>query len=287
MQIEVVDDGSTLDDPERVVAEVGRGRVGYHRRAANGGHVRAFNTCLRRSTGRLVHLLHADDYLEDGFYRRMSELFAAHPEVGAGFCRHTIVDDERRPKWTSPLERDSPGVLSAWLERIASGLPLQSPSMVVRRETYERVGGFDNRMLSCGEDGEMWVRIAAGYAVAYHPDPLAVYRDSTGSLTKRAMRSGQNIRDVRRATAIIRGYLPPDVAATAIPKASESWANWAMTLAAQLLAKGETLAALAQVREGLKCSQSPATTTAASAIGRAVAAEWARRAKQLLTTGRR
>ena len=69
MQIEVVDDGSTLDDPGAVVAAVGRGRVGFYRQPQNVGHTKNFETCLRRSRGKVVHLLHGDDYVLPGFYK--------------------------------------------------------------------------------------------------------------------------------------------------------------------------------------------------------------------------
>src|SRR5512147_512884 len=49
MQIEVVDDGSTLDDPESVVSEVGQGRISFYRQSHNVGHTRNFETCLRRA----------------------------------------------------------------------------------------------------------------------------------------------------------------------------------------------------------------------------------------------
>ena len=71
MQIEVVDDHSTKDDPEAVVAEVGHGRVTFYRQPQNVGHTENFATCLQRSRGRLIHLLHGDDGVRDGFYRKM------------------------------------------------------------------------------------------------------------------------------------------------------------------------------------------------------------------------
>ena len=37
MQIEVVDDRSTEDDPEEVVHEIGGGRVGFHSKSAKSG----------------------------------------------------------------------------------------------------------------------------------------------------------------------------------------------------------------------------------------------------------
>src|SRR4051794_32849163 len=43
MQIEVVDDRSTKDDPERVVQEIGRGRVKFFRKPVNEGAILNFN----------------------------------------------------------------------------------------------------------------------------------------------------------------------------------------------------------------------------------------------------
>jgi glycosyltransferase involved in cell wall biosynthesis len=81
MQIEVVDDGSP-DDPRAVVDELGRGRVDFFRQSRNVGHVANFHTCVERSRGRLVHLLHGDDCVRDGFYAAMERLLER--EAGAG-----------------------------------------------------------------------------------------------------------------------------------------------------------------------------------------------------------
>lgn len=256
MQIEVLDDCSTLDDPEEVVAELGGGRVAFYRQPKNIGHVGNFNACIQRSQGHLIHLLHGDDYVRDGFYMRMQELFERHPAIGAAFCRHTVIDELGKVKRQSPLERSERGILDNWLERIASELPLQPPSMVVRREVYEDLGGFDNRLLSCGEDWEMWVRIAVDYTVGFEPEILASYRDNLSSLTKRHVRSGQNIRDVRNATQIVSTYLPQDIGRNVVGKARESWANWALSWAELLIAAGDLDAASIQAGEALLCSRS-------------------------------
>lgn len=256
MQIEVVDDHSTKDDPAAVVEELGRGRVGFYRQPENVGYIRNFETCLQRSHGKLIHLLHGDDCVRDGFYRKMQQLFDQHPEIGAAFCRHIIMDDNGHWQRFSPLEQPESGVLSGWLERIAIKHSIQTPSIVVRREVYERLGGFDRRMLSCGEDWEMWVRIAAHYSTGYEVEPLALYRDRSGSLTKQSVRTGQNIRDVRKATEIVRSYLPEARASELSNKAGEGWAFWALHFAQQMMAKGDTTAAMIQIREGLLCSRS-------------------------------
>ena len=256
MQIEVVDDYSSQDDPKAVVEKLGKGRVRFYQQPQNVGYIKNFATCLERSRGHLVHLLHGDDCVLDGFYEKMQRLFEQYPEIEAGFCRQVLTDDWGHWKYFSKLEQPESGVLGNWLERIASELTLQTPSMVVRREVYEKLGGFDSRMLSCGEDWEMWCRIAAQYPVGYEPEVLALYRDRSNSLTKRSVLTGQNIRDVRKATEIIQAYLPSAIASKAIPKARRSWAFWAISFADEMILKGATTSAMIQIREALSCSRS-------------------------------
>ena len=81
MQIEVVDDHSTADDPEEMVARLGGGRIAFHRQPENVGVVGNLNTCLQRSRGELVHLLHGDDYVLEGFYRTLDNDLREHPEA--------------------------------------------------------------------------------------------------------------------------------------------------------------------------------------------------------------
>jgi len=259
MHIEVVDDASTTDDPEAVVNSIGGGRVEFHRQPENQGHSRNFNTCLQRSRGRLVHLLHGDDWVGPDFYRTMGALFERFPAIGAGFCRHTITNPDGSAQRMSPLEQEEAGVLDNWLDTIAGELRLQPPSMIVRRTVYEALGAFDTRMKSCGEDWEMWVRIAANYPVGYEPTPQAFYRDNAQSLTKRSIQSGQNMKDVRKATSITASYLRSGTAAAANRRARRNWAGWGLHWAWSLACAGDYRAALVQLREALLCDRSPQT----------------------------
>ncbi|MBF2008407.1 MAG: glycosyltransferase [Chlorogloeopsis fritschii C42_A2020_084] len=262
MQIEVIDDHSTHDDPEAVVREVGKGRVEFYRQPENVGYIRNFETCLQRSRGHLIHLLHGDDCVGTGFYNKLQTLFEQYPEIGSAFCRQIIVDDQGHWKGFSKLEQEESGILDNWLERIAAQHSVQTPSVVVKRAVYEQLGGFDRRLLSCGEDWEMWVRIAAHHPVAYEVEPLALYRDRSNSLTKRSVRTGQNIRDVRRATEIIRDYLPLPAETTnkVCDQAGETWALWAFHFAQEAIIRGDITTAIAQMREGIQCSHSLKTT---------------------------
>lgn len=259
MQIEVVDDHSTRDDPAAVVEELGRGRVGFYRQPENVGHVRNFNTCLRRSRGEIVHVLHGDDYVRPGFYERLDWAFREVPDLGAAFTRHVYVDETAGREDLSLLEQPEPGVLADWLRKIAAGQRIATPSIAVRRAVYERLGGFDGRVRSAGEDWEMWVRIAAHYPVWFEPEPLAAYRvKRPGALTDEAAQTGRLVRDMRVATEIIESYLPahlPAEEARALTRYARGvYAGWALEAAGQTLDAGRWGAAATQAWEALRCS---------------------------------
>jgi glycosyltransferase involved in cell wall biosynthesis len=257
MQIEVVDDHSTLDDPEAVVRELAGDRVSFYRQPKNVGYIQNFDTCLARSRGQWVHLLHGDDLILHGFYQKLQHGFEQHPEMGAAFCRHIFVDE--LSNWTgfTELEQPQPGILPNWLEQIAVRQRIQAPSIVVRRAVYEQLGGFDRRMTCWGEDWEMWVRIAAQYPVWYEPQPLALYRQGSTSLTGRSIRSGQNIRDFRQAIAIVRDYLPPERSHYLNHTALRNYANYALDTAASFIKANDRSAAINQIREAFQCKVSP------------------------------
>jgi glycosyltransferase involved in cell wall biosynthesis len=208
MQIEVVDDHSQKDDPEEVVNQF-RGRVSFYRQHQNVGYIRNFNTCIQRARGHVVHILHGDDYVLDGFYDRLQPAFLRDKQIGAAFCRSIYLGQQGQQQSLTPLERPDAGLLPNWLEIIATRPRLTTPSLVVRREVYESLGGFDDRFRCAGEDWEMCVRIATRYDVWFEPEPLAVYRVARpGSLMDSNWKQTRTLRDMKVATEIIESYLP-------------------------------------------------------------------------------
>ena len=255
MQIEVIDDRSTDDDPAAVVAELGQGRIGFYQQPENVGVTKNFETCLKRSRGQLIHLLHGDDYVREGFYRKMEQAFETRPDIGAAFCRQIFMNQEGHQQALSDLEQTESGILTNWLERLATEQRIMTPSIVVRREAYEKLGGFDCRLI-CSEDWEMWVRIAANYPIWYEVEPLAVYRMHSNSNTGRHIRTGEDMRYTREAIAIFKSYLPDAIAERVSTQARETYAFSALDMAYSLLTKPDWLAALVQIREALQFSSS-------------------------------
>ncbi|MEO8666268.1 MAG: glycosyltransferase, partial [Ignavibacteria bacterium] len=258
MQIVVVDDCSTIGDPEKIVRESGKGKVDFFRQPVNVGHSKNYDTCIKLAKGKLVHILHEDDRVRPGFYNGIGELFDKYPGIGAAFCRHIFIDESGN--WISISEIEGrKGILDNWLERIAEKQRIQYCSIVVKREVYEALGGFINRDTAgdgwemAGEDWEMWARIAAYYPVAYDPAPLAEYRIHKSSMTGYLSRSGQNIRDLQKVINIINKHIP-DEKKDIVKKAGEKhFSNYAFETAKKLLEEpGNEEAAKAQLIEAAK-----------------------------------
>ncbi|CAN5266535.1 hypothetical protein BH23BAC1_BH23BAC1_47950 [soil metagenome] len=251
MQIMVVDD-HTADQGKikEIVNKTGNGRVGFFSQQKNVGSLRNFETCLNLSKGFIIHILHADDYVHPGFYNKMAHLLETYPQAGAAFCHYYLVDEKSNKLSEASLQQEKAGILPDWLVRIARAQQIQVPAMVVRREVYEKLGAFHSVIY--GEDWEMWVRIAAHYPVAYLPETLASYRVHTGSISGRTIRSGQNVRDLRRVINLIQRYLPREEKQKAKKIASKYYSGLAMETAEELISTGDDQAARAQIFEAMR-----------------------------------
>jgi len=208
MQIEVIDDCSTDGDVGALVELVGKGRIKYFKQEQNRGSLRNFETCLNRSKGKWVHMLHGDDRVEAGYYQEIESLFNSYPDAGAAFTNFSFFNGEsNKLDIDNPILLKKPGIIKDFLYKIARRQLIQPPAIIVKRSVYEDLGGF--YAVHYGEDWEMWTRIAANYPVAYSPKFLAFYRVAYNSgISHGSFLNGQNIQDIIKVVNIIQGYLP-------------------------------------------------------------------------------
>ncbi len=229
MQIEVVDDTSTDADVEAMVMRIGKGRIKYFRQPENVGSLRNFETCINRSKGELVHLLHGDDRVYPEFYEKMGHLFSRFPEAGAALCRFRYVNEAGRRLYEQTMQMQEEGILENWLLRVAVRNLSQYVATVVRREVYEKLGGFYG--VTYGEDWEMWVRIAKHYPVAYTPEFLAEYRKHASSISSTKFLTGQNTKDMLQVMEVIQGYLPIAYRKSVLNKSKKFYAHYGVGVA--------------------------------------------------------
>jgi glycosyltransferase involved in cell wall biosynthesis len=193
MEIEVVDDYS-IDDPKSLIEMIGKGRVKYFRQAKNVGHVKNFETGIKRSSGEIIHILHGDDFVLPGFYDEILKLYDLHPEIGACFTRHFFVNEHDEIVNVSEIHCKS-GVFENFYNLIHTKQLVQTPSITVKKSVYLELGYFDINF-KWAEDWEMWSRISMKYKIGFTRNILACYRIHSSSSSGQKMLSGENIQDL-------------------------------------------------------------------------------------------
>ena len=210
MEIIVVDDHSTKDDPETVVKEFGQGRVQFIKQEKNVGKVKNYETGLFASRGRYIHQLHGDDLVYDGFYKEMEALFNANSNAGAAFSRTNYIDYGSRITGVTGMIQNNEGTVLDMLEKLYTQQYIQTPSMVVKREVYETIGCFDRR-LNCMEDWEMWIRIANNYPIASSNKVLAAYRSHHNNATNKTFMDGTALQTHQLICNLVDGYIETNI----------------------------------------------------------------------------
>jgi glycosyltransferase involved in cell wall biosynthesis len=184
VEILVVDDGGT-DDTERVVREAGATYV----RQANAGPAAARNTGFKASRGRYVAFIDSDDEWLPGIGRLVRQI-AANPDVDVVFADTAMGSDADGYVsfvqtyggdrfFALPHQRRADGVRV--LERRPFFLQLSTRnvmflgSMLIRREFFARIGGFDP-LLRGAADWDFFMRATAAGAMAYSDgEPVSRY----------------------------------------------------------------------------------------------------------------
>lgn len=271
MQIEVVDDGSERDDPREVVRQVGGGRVRYYRQPRNVGASANFTTCVRRSVGRWVHILHSDDLVQPGFYDRYRSRIESCPDVVMVGARTADVDAEgRQLGLTIPVATHGGYLLDA-ARTIATSHPLRCVSVVVARDGYEEAGGFHPGLVHAN-DWEMWTRVASRGPVGWVDEPLGMYRIHERSDTNRLQRSTAYIDDCLHAADVIATHFEPPARGQVRRAARRKVSEYALSVSDEMLAQGELRLAAANALRAVRIDRDRAVRVrAATTIRQAVA----------------
>jgi GT2 family glycosyltransferase len=272
MQIEVVDDASTEDDAADVVNRVGGGRVSYYRQPSNVGAAANFTTCVRRSQGVWVHLLHSDDVVQAGFYEAYREAIMACPDALMIAAPTILVDaDEQEVGVTQPVDAERGYMKNAALV-IATSNPLRCVSVVVARRAYEELGGFHPSLFHAN-DWEMWARVASAGPVAWVEEPKGLYRSHPESHTSRLHRSTAYLGDCVAAVEVMSGHFnDPEQRALARTGGRRVVADYGLYVARQLVGQNAYRTAVANAARAVRISPSAGTSRQAAELLRVAVA---------------
>jgi glycosyltransferase involved in cell wall biosynthesis len=208
MHIAVVDNISTDDTlavvEKTIAAQRLCGRVEIRQNPSNLGMVGNFNACLRLARGELVHLLHADDFVQPGFYAAVEAHMQQHPAAEICATRVLTIDASGELEYiTNRLARN--GELTVF--DVAYENHVYPPGVVVRRAGYERVGGYSN-VISYLPDWEMWTRLLEHRPGVFINEPLAYYRQTPGNATDYFSRTATDLRHMMQFGHVLARRVP-------------------------------------------------------------------------------
>ncbi len=184
-EIIIIDDGST-DETEDVVAEFGE-KVRYIKQENSSVSV-ARNNGAKNASGDFLAFLDADDaWLPEKIEKQIAK-FREDEQIGLVHCGMREFDSETRETLRLHLEEGEEGWVADDLLLVDRPVIIgRGGAIVVSREAFETVGGFDTEFLQPGsEDWDFCYRIARKYKVGFVPEILVDYRNHGGNYTKDA-----------------------------------------------------------------------------------------------------
>lgn len=184
----IVDDAST-DGSAEVIQTFSNQHpsVKFIQLKENIGNCKAFNIGLRAARGKFIIDFATDDIMEADRIARQVELFShLAPEYGVVFTDATYIDSKgnflrnhyeylftHRLLTTVPEGSVFAEVLSRYF--------IASPTMMVRREVFDSLGGYDEDLSY--EDFDFWVRSSRLYKYAFLNERLTKIRRTGKSMS--------------------------------------------------------------------------------------------------------
>ncbi len=167
------DDGTrewltSLDDP----------RLHYIFLDKNTGPAHARNVGLERARGEFIAFLDSDDIWCPRKLEKQLKVFHEHPDIHVVYTRCIrIGKDGSYFAW--PVRVYSGNILD---ELLVENIVVPTSSVMVRRECFNVVGGFDENFPSC-MDWDLWVRIAEHFKFFGMKDILVCYFETHDQIT--------------------------------------------------------------------------------------------------------
>jgi len=213
LQISIVNDGST-DGTDGVIRDFLSGRpdleVRYSRQPRRGASA-ARNAAVAASRGELLSFLDADDTLAADCIRVLADYHRRFPAAGviSAGCRCREYDASGNLASRGVIRHPGRELLEP--EEIFPALFCRNLagmiSVLVRRDIFERAGGFDPNLSSC-EDLDFWFRAARLASFLLVPEVLGTVEKSPSGLTRSPGSLDRNLKTVleRRRRALFAEF---------------------------------------------------------------------------------
>src|ERR1043166_7145171 len=203
----VIDDGSTDTTPDILAHYQRRWATLHVVRTGQKGLPHARNVGIANCRAPFVAYLDSEDLWTEDKLKQQIELFArCDPRVGFVYCGAYSIDADAHPipqQQIVPRRRDD-----SFRALLFEGnfLPGSASAVIARRSLLERLGGFDES-LTCGEDWDLWLRLAEVSDLDFVPNALVAIRVDADDMAQRASAGGAKLRLFQNLDVLDRWYV--------------------------------------------------------------------------------
>ena len=192
-RIIIVNDGSTdstLEELEKIKSQNHTANITIINKK-NGGHSSATNEGIRASSSDYIALVDADDLWHPTKLEKQMSVFqnSTDPKLGIVYTDYLNIDLNDRPLPLFPTVKLDTTVKGRVFETLLKhgNLIIGSNSAVMMKRQVFLDHGFFDENLRCGEDWEMWIRLAQTYHFDFYPEILTYIRRHEGNLSNQKM----------------------------------------------------------------------------------------------------
>lgn len=174
-EIVIVDDGSTdnsLDVVRSFIHSLNDSLFIRVIHKENGGVSSARNRGIREAKGEYVALLDGDDLWAPTFLEEQLKLIHDFPDAALWGVNIAFIMNGKYYRWEQGMGEGFRGYVDNYFGTRHNDLYCSS-SVVIRKDVFENVGYFDERICA-SEDLDMWYRIILHYPVVFY-DKILVY----------------------------------------------------------------------------------------------------------------
>jgi glycosyltransferase involved in cell wall biosynthesis len=176
----IIDDCST-DNSSKIIHEYKDKRIKYFKNSTNIGQTKSLNRGLRKSCGRYIARIDADDLFLTRKLTKQYKYMELNPGVSACGTASKKIDESGNKIGLRLPPTTNHEICSAMLYRSA----MIHVSILIRSKSIKSLGGYDEKYPICA-DYDLWCRmIINNMKLANLPEVLTCHRQYIGSLGSR------------------------------------------------------------------------------------------------------